>query len=50
MSLRQALTILNEDEAEALPFGLTNELLKLADVINEKLGKSNHKMVLNHLK
>jgi hypothetical protein len=24
--------------------------LKLADVINEKLGKSNHKMVLNHLK
>ncbi|CDW81816.1 UNKNOWN [Stylonychia lemnae] len=50
MSLRQALVHLNEDEAEGLPFGLTNELLKLADAINEKLGKSSHKMVLNHLK
>jgi len=31
---------LTKDEAEALPFGLQNELIRLADMIYEKLGHS----------
>eukprot|EP00347_Sterkiella_histriomuscorum_P011282 403373048 len=50
MNLRQALSSLNVDEAEALPFGLQNELLRLAEVINEKLGRSNQRQVLNSFK
>jgi hypothetical protein len=41
-SLRLQLEALTQDEAEALPFSLQNELLKLADVIQEKLAKSTH--------
>ncbi len=33
----QALT---HDEAESLPFGIQNELIKLAEIINEKLERS----------
>ena len=41
-SLRQAINNLSLEEAESLPFGLQNELLKLADTISERLQKTTH--------
>ena len=38
--LRQALSQLSVEEAEQLPFGIQNELLRLADSISEKLQRS----------
>jgi hypothetical protein len=33
---------LSNEEAECLPFAIQNELLKLAEIINEKLELSSH--------
>jgi hypothetical protein len=38
--LRQAMQALTHEEAESLPFGTQNELLKLAEIINDKLERS----------
>ena len=35
--LRQALEGISKKEAEALPFGIQHELIKLAETINERL-------------